>query len=129
MPAISRFYNTYRKEKHLNKDFDLNNLEKKLLLLNSFDPDSQSFTPTKKGPNEILQTSVTSALSTSTTTTTTTTTTTSAIASKISSSKKTTKLILNPPSRPKKRSRSSLESETNSVLVAKPVKVGYASHL
>ncbi|KAI8641720.1 hypothetical protein BD408DRAFT_417809 [Parasitella parasitica] len=115
LPAISRFYVAYRKEKHLSKNFDLSSLEKKLLLCNSFDPDTQTHTPTTNASSDLVQTSITS--------TTTTTTTTTTIASQISSSKKTTKLIINPPSRPKKRSRASLESETNSVIVAKPVKM------
>ncbi|KAG1112178.1 hypothetical protein G6F42_014815 [Rhizopus arrhizus] len=114
------FYNTYRKEKHLAKNFDLDRLEKKLLLLNSFDPDTKLYTSTKSSTAGTVKASVTSTK----TTTTTTTTTTTAIQSKISSSKKTTtKLFLNPPSRPKKRNRASLESETNSVMVAKPVKM------
>ncbi|CEP19018.1 hypothetical protein [Parasitella parasitica] len=113
LPAINRFYVTYRREKHLGKNFDLSDPDKKLLLYNSFDPDTQKHTPTRRTTSDVVQTSITS----------TTTTTTTTIASKISSSKKTTKLIINPPNRPKKRSRTSLESETNSVMVAKPVKM------
>ncbi|KAL0145814.1 histone H3 methyltransferase Clr4 [Mucor lusitanicus] len=123
--AIKDFYNTYRREKHLAKNFDLDSLESKLLLINSYDPDTQLYTSTKL---PAIKSSVTSTKTTTTTTTTTTTANSKAIASKVSSSKKTTttKLFLNPPQPPKagkKRSRASLESETNSVMVAKPVKM------
>lgn len=113
--AINKFVTAYAKQYHKRASKALLNNDKKILLQNTYDPDTNTYFKSRALPKVASLNPIT------TTTKAFSTATTTSITTLASSSKRASIEIIHQQRRSNKRLKESIESETESVLVSKPL--------